>query len=353
MGIVYKAQDTKLDRFVALKFLTAQFGEDEEEKQRFIQEAKAASALQHNNICTIHEIDETDDGQMFICMDYYEGRTLHDLVKGSRDGSPVPLPIDDALYYASQMCEGLAKAHEKDIVHRDLKPANVMITKEGVVKILDFGLAKLAGHSKLTKVGTTLGTAAYMSPEQARGEDVDQRTDIFSLGVLLYEMLTGQIPFKGDYDQAVIYAILNEDPEPISEIRSHVPGNVLQVVNKCLQKEASERYQTASEVLTELTEGAPTKKPAVPKIRQRRQLIGLTLFSFAIVLAGIGYISFFNKTPEPTERVPIAVVDFINKTNEPELNGLSGMLITSLEQSRRLDVMSRARMFDELKKMGK
>ncbi len=210
MGVVYKAEDTKLKRTVALKFLPQDLSRDDESKERFIHEAQAASALDHNNICTIYEIDETDDGQMFIAMACYDGETLKKKIERG------PFKLEDAIDISLQISEGLSKAHEKEIVHRDLKPANVMLTKDGVVKILDFGLAKLRGQTKLTKVGTTLGTAPYMSPEQARGEEVDNRTDVFSLGVLLYEMLTGQLPFKGDYHEAIIYSILNEDQEPLT-----------------------------------------------------------------------------------------------------------------------------------------
>ncbi len=236
MGVVYKAQDTTLDRFVALKFLPQNLSQSEEEKQRFIHEAKAASALDHHNICTIHEIGEAKDGQLFIAMALYEGQTLDKKIEHG------PLKLDEAVDIAVQISEGLAKAHGKEIVHRDLKPANVMLTEDDVVKILDFGLAKLRGRTKLTKEGTTLGTAAYMSPEQTQGAQVDQRTDIFSLGVLLYEMVTGQQPFKGDYEQAVTYSILHEDPEPITGLRTGVPLDLERAVFKCLQKAPDERY---------------------------------------------------------------------------------------------------------------
>jgi serine/threonine protein kinase len=197
MGIVYKAEDLKLDRFVALKFLPPHLTTSDEEKQRFIHEAKAASSLDHNNICAIHEIDETEDGQLFISMAYYEGETLDKRIKDK------PLPIDEIFDIAIQIAQGLAKAHEKEIVHRDIKPANIMLTKEGVVKVLDFGLAKLSTQTKLTKDSTTLGTISYMSPEQTKGEKIDHRTDLWSFGVILYELLTGERPFKGNYDQAV------------------------------------------------------------------------------------------------------------------------------------------------------
>ncbi|MCK4943217.1 MAG: serine/threonine protein kinase, partial [Candidatus Aminicenantes bacterium] len=190
MGIVYKAEDTKLKRTVALKFLPPELTRDQEAKKRFLHEAQAASALDHLNICNIFEIDETEDGQMYMAMAYYEGQTLKDKISGVGVNGGSPLPLNDAINIAIQIAEGLNKAHKKDIVHRDIKSANIMMTDEGVVKILDFGLAKLRGVTKLTKEGTTLGTVAYMSPEQAAGQEADHRSDVWSLGVVLYEMLT-------------------------------------------------------------------------------------------------------------------------------------------------------------------
>ena len=207
MGVVYKAQDTKLKRTVALKFLPPELTRDPEAKERFIREAQAASALQHNNICTVHDIDETPDGQLFMVMDCYEGQTLKEKINSC------PLKIDESLDIAIQVAEGLQDAHEKGIIHRDIKSSNIMFSSKGQIKITDFGLAKLSGHTKLTQTGTAVGTVAYMSPEQSRSLEVDRRTDIWSFGVLLYEMITGQLPFKGEYDQAVIYSIMNEDPE--------------------------------------------------------------------------------------------------------------------------------------------
>ena len=192
MGVVYKALDTKLNRHVSLKFLPPELTRDDEARTRFIQEAQAASALDHPNICTIHEIDSTPEGQMFIAMAFYDGVTLK-----KRIGQG-PLPIDEALDIAIQVAQGLVKAHQAGIVHRDIKPANVMLTKDGFVKIVDFGIAKLLGVTGPTQVGSTLGTVAYMSPEQVAGEDVDPRTDVWALGAVLYEMLTGQLPFKGE-----------------------------------------------------------------------------------------------------------------------------------------------------------
>jgi serine/threonine protein kinase len=245
MGVVYKAEDIKLERIVALKFLPPHLS-NQEEKKRFIHEAKAASALEHSNICTIHEIDETNDGQLFIVMSYLEGKTLRKMIDVS------PLKVEEAISISIQIAEGLKQAHEKGIVHRDIKPANIMITTDGTVKIMDFGLAKLGGKTKLTQMGTTLGTFSYMSPEQSRGEDVDRRTDIWSLGVVLYEMLTGQLPFKGDYEQAVVYSIVNEEPEPVTSLRSGIPMELERIVNKALAKNPDERYQHIDDLLADL-----------------------------------------------------------------------------------------------------
>ncbi|MCX5801031.1 MAG: protein kinase [Candidatus Eisenbacteria bacterium] len=246
MGVVYKAEDTKLKRRVALKFLPSELTPDAEAKERFIQEAQAASALDHSNICNVHEIGETDEGQLFIAMACYEGETLKKKIERG------PLKVDETVGIAVQVAQGLAKAHEHGIVHRDIKPANVILTKDGVAKILDFGLAKLAGPAKLTKTGSTAGTAAYMSPEQARGDSVDSRTDIWSLGVLIYEMLTGQLPFRSQYEQAMVYAILNEEPLPASSPRGNVPFQLEQLVKKAMAKNRDQRYKGASEILNEL-----------------------------------------------------------------------------------------------------
>ena len=245
MGVVYKAEDTKLKREVAIKFLPRQIAVSDEERERFKLEAQAAAALNHNNIATVYEIHELE-GEEFIVMEFIKGESLREkIAKG-------PLKLDEAVRIATEVADGLHEAHEHKIVHRDIKPANIMLTAKGQCKIMDFGLAKMAQATLVTKEGTTLGTAAYMSPEQARGEKVDRRTDIFSLGVMLYEMLTGQLPFKGDYEQAITYSILNEDQEPITALRSGIPMEFERVVNKCLQKEPSARYQHADELLVDL-----------------------------------------------------------------------------------------------------
>lgn len=246
MGVVYKAEDTRLKRTVALKFLPPDLTRDEEAKQRFVHEAQAASALQHNNICNIHDIEETNEGQTFIVMDCYDGDTLKKKIEGG------PLKIDNAVDIALQIAQGLQKAHENGIVHRDIKPANVMLTTDGVAKIVDFGLAKLSGRTVLTKTGSTVGTAAYMSPEQARSEIVDARTDIWSLGVVLYEMLTGKKPFESDYEQALVYSILSQDPKPLRDLRPDVPEAIEKICRRAMAKEAKHRYQTAAELIGDL-----------------------------------------------------------------------------------------------------
>jgi serine/threonine protein kinase len=202
MGVVYKAEDTKLKRAVAMKFLPMELTCDPEAKQRFIHEAQTASALDHQNICTVHEIDEAEEGQTFIVMACYEGETLKVKIQKG------PMIVEEAIDIALQVAQDLEKAHKKGIVHRDIKPANIFVTEDGVVKIVDFGLAKLAGQVKLTKTGTTTGTIAYMSPEQIQASEADHRSDLWSLGVLLYEMLTGELPFRGDYEAAICKRIV-------------------------------------------------------------------------------------------------------------------------------------------------
>jgi non-specific serine/threonine protein kinase len=253
MGVVYKAEDTKLKRTVALKFLPPDLTRDEEAKERFIHEAQAASALQHNNICTVHDIDETPDRQLFIVMDCYEGESLKEKIAGG------PLKTPEATDLAIQIALGLAEAHQHGIIHRDVKPANIIITKSGVAKILDFGLAKLTGKARLTKTGSTVGTAAYMSPEQAQGQEVDHRTDIWSLGVVLFEMLTGKLPFRGEHEAALMYSIVHEEPQSCSTFRPEVPLGVVSIVGKALQKDRTQRYQSAKEMMTDLKSAlAPT-----------------------------------------------------------------------------------------------
>ncbi len=243
MGVVYKAQDSKLNRSVAMKFLPNHVAATPEELERFVQEAKAAAALNHPNICTIYGIDEFE-GKHFIVMEFVDGQTLAEK-KGS-------LTQKQALEIGIQIAEGLAAAHERGIVHRDIKPENIMIGKDGRVQIMDFGLAKLRGASRLTKEGSTVGTAGYMSPEQVQGHEVDHRSDIFSLGVLLFEMLTGQPPFKGVHETAIAYEIVNVDSPPMSSLKPELSPELDAIVLDCLEKEPQERTQAASQVALEL-----------------------------------------------------------------------------------------------------
>jgi len=310
MGIVYKAEDTKLKRTVALKFLPPELTKDSEANRRFILEAQAASALDHQNICTIYQIDQTDDGRTFIVMACYEGEILKDKIQNG------PLKTETALDIAIQMARGLDKAHQKEIVHRDIKPGNVIVTEEGVAKILDFGLAKLSGQVKLTKTGATIGTVAYMSPEQARGEAVDHRTDVWSLTVTLYEMLTQQLPFQGDYEQAVVYSILNAQPESVMALRSDVPDQLNQIIMKALNKDPKNRYQTMGNLLRDLKSIVEKQKDVKPE-------------------AG----------PLPS----IAVLPFVNMSadleNEYFSDGLTEELINALTQLKDLRVVARTSSF--------
>jgi adenylate cyclase len=245
MGVVYLAEDLNLERKVAIKFLPRQISGNSEERERFKIEAKTAAALNHTNIATIHSIEETGD-DTFIVMEFIDGIELKDKIKSG------PIQTKKAINIAIQIAEGLGAAHKKGIVHRDIKSQNIMITEDGKVKIMDFGLAKIGGSSQLTKMGTTLGTVAYMSPEQAMGKELDHRTDIWSFGVVLYEMLTGQLPFKGEYDQAVIYSILNEEPEQIINIKDGLPEGLENILKRSLLKDRNTRYQNINDMLNDL-----------------------------------------------------------------------------------------------------
>jgi tetratricopeptide (TPR) repeat protein/predicted Ser/Thr protein kinase len=365
MGVVYKAQDIKLDRLVALKFLPPHLTSEFEEKERFIHEAKAASALNHTNITTIYEIDEFE-GQMFIVMEYVEGKTLKQIIEKET------LPIKKALDIGIQICEGLAMAHEKGIVHRDIKSDNIMLTPRGQVKIMDFGLAKLKGATKLTKTRSTLGTLAYMSPEQAQGEEVDSRSDIFSFGVVLYELLTKNLPFGGEHQAAIVYSIINEEPQPVARFNNQVSAELERIVFKALSKDREERYQHADEVLADLRKERKSldylKTGQVPKeaiaAKPKRKVLPIAIpasVAFILVLLFLILRPFkFEIAPEKgavAKESSLAIMYFENMVDREDKGRLgeivTNLLITSLSESQYMRVISSQRLYDILKLMGK
>lgn len=343
MGIVYRAEDTKLKRNVALKFLPPELIQDEEARERFVLEARTAAALSHPNICTIHEINE-EEGRSFISMEYIEGQSLKERIGQG------PLEPEKALDIAIQMAEGLEEAHKKDIIHRDIKSANIMITEKGQAKIMDFGLAKVKGSTLLTREGTTLGTVAYMSPEQARGEKVDNRTDIWSLGVVLYEMISGQLPFKGERDQSVMYSILNEEPEPITNLTSDIPMAIEQIVGKALEKNPDERYQHIEELLEDLRsisegiepEGIRARLWKAKLLRRKKAFFYAGIAGFLVIMTVIA-LSLFTGRAKAMDS--IAVLPFENLSGDPDQeylsDGITDALINELAKISALRVISR------------
>jgi len=391
MGVVYKAEDIRLERLVALKFLPPHVSEDSDEKARFIHEAKSASALNHPNVTTIYGIEESPEG-LFIAMECVDGKTLRQVVKEG------PLSLKKVLDIAVQICEGMAAAHEKGVIHRDIKAENIMVTTRGQVKIMDFGLAKLKGASKLTQTGTTLGTVGYMSPEQASGEEVDQRSDVFSFGVVLYEMLTGRLPFQGDNQAAIVNAIINEEPQPVARFNSEASAKLDDMVSKALAKDREERYQHIDDLLADLrrerkaleyartakyAEAAKTGRVAVPGGRglserglatgaartpgaplSRKKILGIAV---PVVVALAVVLVIFVLEPFRVEMGPkkeavarensIAIMYFENLVDREDQDRLgeivTNLLITSLSESKYIGVVSSQRLYDILKLLGK
>lgn len=351
MGTVYRARDTRLDRDVALKFLPPDLGAGRDDEERLLVEARAAAALEHPNVCTVHEVGETEDGRSFIAMALYPGETLKERIRKG------PLPPEDAAAIAIQIARGLAAAHERGIVHRDIKPGNVILTADGTVKLLDFGLARLA-EATLTLPGATPGTVAYMSPEQTRGDPLDRRTDLWSLGVVLYEMLAGLRPFRGGNDRAVIQAIRHAQPEPLGKRRPGTPEALQRIVDRLLRKEREARYASAGDVVADLERarqpGAGTSRGRT--IRRRR--LGLaTGAALALAgLAGIGlWLSGRGEEAGPpavvaaADRPSIAVLPFANLGADPGdgalADGMTQELIGILARNQNLRVIASTSVF--------
>lgn len=348
MGVVYKAQDSRLDRTVALKFLAAHLLDDPEAKVRFLREAKAAAGLDHPNVCTVHEIGEAD-GKTFLSMAFIEGQSLEARIG---DG---PLPLGEVLDVGRQVAAGLQAAHEKGIIHRDIKPANILIDPKGRAVIMDFGLARLIEASRLTKPETTLGTVAYMSPEQLQGAETDHRSDVWSLGVVLYEMVTGLRPFKGEYDQALGYEIVNEQPEPLTGVRAGVPMELEFLTAKCLEKDADKRYGSAAELAVDLSSAADRLKSGqsrsinvsgvapeaiqvtpAPEPKRRPWLLGALAAGMALAFLVLAVIHFSESPPErPLRRFTITApvrVGASDVADTPVVISPNGKHIALIEQ---------------------
>jgi len=347
MAQVYKAEDTKLKRTVALKFISPSKWGKEETKTRFIQEAQAAAGLNHPNITTIYEIDEVDD-QTFISMEYVEGTNLRDII------TPKPLSPGKSLNIALQIAGGLQEAHEQRITHRDIKSSNIMITPKGQAKIMDFGLVKLEGATRITKTSLVMGTVSFMSPEQARGEPVDLRTDIWSFGVVLYEMLTGKLPFQGSHDQVILYSIMKKKHRPLSSFREDIPAQLEDIIAQCLQKNPKDRYQSMADLKADLerlnrdisTDHATLSLPRkfIP-LKFRKPLFRIAAPLTAVLILGLGLVLF---TPVPqilrdwinpnphSDQQGLAVIPFTILGEKPEDNelcaGLMEFLISKLTQ---------------------
>jgi serine/threonine-protein kinase len=337
MGVVYEAVDLMLQRKVALKFLAAHALDDPEAKQRFVREARAAASLDHPNVCTVYEIGE-EDGQAFLAMPLIEGKTVKELIADR------PLPLQTAIDLAIQAAQGLHAAHDRGIVHRDIKSANLIVTPEGVLKVMDFGLAQLAGQSTLTQSRTTLGTAAYMSPEQAQCHQVDQRSDIWSLGVVVYEAVTGRLPFSGDHEAAVLYSIVHSTPEPVAALRADLPADLDRVLRKALAKDPARRYQRIADVLPDLRalkSGGPVSAPVT--LRRRDLVIAGGATAGVAIAAAFGLR--MRSGAGSVAMSTVMVLPLVNLSGDPEqeyfADGMTDALITDLSKISALQMISR------------
>jgi len=342
MGIVYKAQDVKLDRPVALKFLPQNLITSQDEAVRFQQEAKAISSLNHPNVATIYDLDEAD-AQRFLVLEYLPSGTLKSKIKDLYS-SGRELSLAQLVEYGLQIAEGLAHAHRHGIVHRDVKTDNMMLTEEGKVKITDFGLAKLRGGAHVTKTGSTVGTAAYMSPEQIRGEEADHRSDLFSLGVVLYELATGHLPFRGEHEAALSYSIVNEEPVRLKSLRPSLPSALENVIYRCLAKDRTNRFERAEEILTELRKVQQEISGPVTAHVKASKGPWIVVAAFLVVTVIALYV-FFSSKHVPTDTKSIAVLPFRNlseeKDNEYFSDGITEDIITQLSKIGDLRVISR------------